>query len=103
VDEDWVVQQYLKMEQNKNWDALETAEDELVASLELELYADDRCVPVEALQLSNIESVDGIEAGGTPVATAAVTKTVHVHDSDDSSHDGMDSDTDLEVDSEADG
>jgi hypothetical protein len=103
VDEDWVVQQYLKMEQNKNWDALETAEDELVASLELELYADDRGVPVEALQLSDIESVDGIEAGGTPVATAAVTKTVHVHDSDDSSDDGMDSDTDLEVDSEADG
>jgi hypothetical protein len=66
----------------------------------------ERCVEMEQCilrQLSNIESVDGIEAGGTPVATAEVTKTVHVHDSDDSSDDGMDSDTDLEVDSEADG
>jgi hypothetical protein len=37
VDKDWVVEQYMTLEKNKEWDALETCEDELVASLELEL------------------------------------------------------------------
>jgi hypothetical protein len=56
VDEDWVVEQYMTLEKNKEWDALETCEDELVASFELELYAGNRGVPVDALQLSDIES-----------------------------------------------
>jgi hypothetical protein len=48
----------MTLEKNKEWDALETREDELVASLELELYAGDRGVPVDAWQLSDIESND---------------------------------------------
>jgi hypothetical protein len=77
VDGDWVVQQYLQMEQKKEWDAMESRKDELVASLELELYADDRGVAVEALQLSDIESIDGIERVDTPTqaASGAATKT----------------------------
>jgi hypothetical protein len=58
VDKDWVVEQYMTLEKNKEWDALETCKDELVASLELELYAGYRGVPVDALQLSDIESKD---------------------------------------------
>jgi hypothetical protein len=61
IDEDWVVQQYLKMEKSKEWDATDTQSDELVAALELELYADDCGIPVEDLQLSEIESVGGDE------------------------------------------
>jgi hypothetical protein len=47
VDKDWVVEQYMMLEKNREWDAMETCEDELVASLELELYAGDRGVPVD--------------------------------------------------------
>jgi hypothetical protein len=60
IDEDWVVQQYQRMEKSKEWDAMDTQDDELVAAFELELYAGDCGVPVEALQLSEIES-DGAE------------------------------------------
>jgi hypothetical protein len=67
VDEEWVVQQYMHMEKNKAWDAMEAQEDALVAELELEDYADDRGVTVEALQLSDIDSMDE-EAKGDPIA-----------------------------------
>jgi hypothetical protein len=51
---------------------MESCEDELVASLELELYADDRGVAVEVLQLSDIESIDGIERVDMPTQAAIV-------------------------------
>jgi hypothetical protein len=77
IDKDWVVQHYLKMEKSKEWDATDTQSDELVAALELELYADDRGVPVEDLQLSEIESVGGDE-GRVPSAAANVPINVPV-------------------------
>jgi hypothetical protein len=87
VDEDWVVEQYMTLEKNKGWDAMEARDDELVASLELELYADDRGVPVHALQLSDIESTDEeIE-----VPLHAGTNTVEVPDSDENGSEKSDS------------
>jgi hypothetical protein len=95
IDEDWVVQQYLKMEKNKEWDATDTQSDELVAALELELYADDCGVPVEDLQLSEIERVGGDE-GRVPSAAADVPIDVpgsDNSDSDNSISSNRDSDT----------
>jgi hypothetical protein len=84
IDEDWVVQQYMKMEKSKEWDALDSQGDELVAALELELYANDRGVPVEELRLSEIEMADG-EEERVPAAAAATTIDVADSDSDNSS------------------
>jgi hypothetical protein len=53
IDEDWVVQQYLNMERNKEWDEMETMNDEKVPELELLWYADDRGIPVDDLQLAD--------------------------------------------------
>ena len=80
VDEDWVVQQYMHMEKNKSWDTTQTQEDELVAELELELYAGDHGVTVEALQLSEIDSTDG-EDNEEPDAGVAATNAVDLPDS----------------------
>jgi hypothetical protein len=51
IDENWVAQQYLNMERNKEWNEMETMNDEKVAELELLWYADDRGIPVDDLQL----------------------------------------------------
>jgi hypothetical protein len=63
----------MTLEKNKEWDALETCQDELVASLELELYAGNCGVPVDALQLSDIESnnEDSSEAS-VPLQTSTI-------------------------------
>jgi hypothetical protein len=53
IDEDWVVQQYLNMERNIEWDEMETMNDEKVAELELLWYADDRGIPVDDLQFAD--------------------------------------------------
>jgi hAT family C-terminal dimerisation region len=94
IDEDWVVQQYQRMEKSKEWDAMDTQDDELVAALELELYAGDCGVPVEALQLSEIES-DGVEE--TVHVAAAAEGAIEVVDGDsENSSIGSDTDSDLE-------
>ena len=54
IDEDWVVQQYLSLERDKEWDELDARNDERVAALEAKLYAADGGVPVE-----NYEETDG--------------------------------------------
>jgi hypothetical protein len=51
IDEDWVVQQYLSMEKNKEWDKSKTTNDEKVAELELLWYATDRGI-LESLFMS---------------------------------------------------
>jgi hypothetical protein len=86
IDEDWVVQQYKHMEKNKSWDTMQTKEDELVAELELELYAGNHGVTVEALQLSGIDSVDG-EEGGEPVAGVTANNAFDEPDSDNKDDD----------------
>jgi hypothetical protein len=92
INEDWVVQQYLKMEKSKEWDATDTQSDELVAALELALYADD---PFEDLQLSEIESIGGDE-GRVPTAAANVPIDVPGSDSTDSDN-SISSDTDSDT------
>jgi hAT family C-terminal dimerisation region len=82
VDEEWVVQQYMHMEKNKAWDAMEAQEDALVAELELEDYAGDRGVTVEALQLSDIDSMDE-EAKGDPIAAVTDPNAFDESTSDD--------------------
>jgi hypothetical protein len=55
INEDWVVEQYQHMEKTKGWELMETQNDQLVGDLEAELYAEDIGVPVEALQLEDLE------------------------------------------------
>ena len=42
IDEDWVVQQYLKIEKEKSWDALDDRQDLLVLNLEEEIFAESQ-------------------------------------------------------------
>jgi hypothetical protein len=77
INEDWVVEQYQHMEKTKGWESMETQNDQLVGDLEAELYAEDFGVPVEALQLEDLEELE------TPVAAAA--NAIDVHDSSNSS------------------
>jgi hypothetical protein len=84
IDEDWVVQQYQKLEKSKEWDEIETANDQMVQRLEAELYADDLGVTVDALELEDLEE--------QPPAPHAAAKAIEVHDSDDD-----DTDTDSHV------
>jgi hypothetical protein len=68
IDEDWVVEQYKALEKTKKWDSLEATNDQLVADLEAEIYADDIGVPVAALQLEDLveDGSDG-EDGDEPI------------------------------------
>jgi hypothetical protein len=59
IDEDWVVEQYTALEKTKNWDTLELANDQLVGDLEVEIFAGEIGVPVEALRLEDLEEDDG--------------------------------------------
>jgi hypothetical protein len=88
IDEDWVVQQYLSMEKNKEWDDLETMNDEKVAELELLWYATDRGIPIHELQQfeeqeednNNIEADDVADDVEIELATSSVAKKpVDVH------------------------
>jgi hypothetical protein len=88
IDEDWVVQQYQKLEKSKDWDSIETANDQLVQRLEAELYADDIGVTVEALELEDFD-----EEPPAPVEAAA-TEPIEVVDSND---DDDNTDTDSHV------
>jgi hypothetical protein len=83
------------MEKSKECDAMDTQDDELVAALEqLELYAGDCGVPVEALQLSEIES-DGAEE--TVHVAAAAEWAIEVVDGDsENSSVGSNTDSDIE-------
>jgi hypothetical protein len=78
------------MEKSKEWDAMDTQDNELVAALELELYAGD-CGVVEALQLSEIES-NRVEERAVHVAAAAE-GAIEVVDGD-SENSSVSSDTD---------
>jgi hypothetical protein len=99
IDEEWVVQEYMKQEKNDSWDAAETQQDELVALLELELYAEDGGVRVNELHLDDIEQVveDG-EDESEPDAGEPMGPVLHVPDSDppvsDRDPDSDDSDDD---------
>jgi hypothetical protein len=81
------------MEKSKEWDAMDTQDDELVAALELELYAGDCGIPVEALQLSEIESNVAEE---TVHVAAAAEGAIEVVDGD-SENSSIGSDTDLDI------
>jgi hypothetical protein len=85
IDEDWVVQQYMTMEKDKSWDAMDTHNDKLVAALEQELYADDVGVPMESVPID--------EGEGEVMTGVGVSEPIDVPDSDDSSEpDSPDSD-----------
>jgi hypothetical protein len=75
----------MPMEKNKSWDTMQTKDDELVAELELELYAGNCGVTVEALHLSDIESLDG-EDKEEPVAGVTATNPFDEPNSDDDGH-----------------
>jgi hypothetical protein len=42
IDEDWAVQQYLNMERNKEWDEMETMNDETVARNRIMIIGNER-------------------------------------------------------------
>jgi hypothetical protein len=71
------------LEKSKDWDSIETANDQLVQQLEAELYADDPGVTVDALELEVFD-----EEPPTPVEAAAA---VEVLDSDDDDNTDTDS------------
>ena len=49
VNEEWVANQYMTMEKEKSWDSADQYNDNLVASLERELYAEQSGLPLEDL------------------------------------------------------
>jgi hypothetical protein len=78
IDKDWVAQQYLNMERNKEWNEMETMNDEKVAELELLwCYADDHGIPVDDLQLADgndskdNENIQADDVETEPIATLA--------------------------------
>jgi hAT family C-terminal dimerisation region len=46
IDKDWVVEQYKALEKPNKWDSLKATNDQLVADLEAEIYADDIGIPL---------------------------------------------------------
>jgi hypothetical protein len=76
------------LEKSKDWDSIETANDQLVQRLEAELYADDIGVTVDALELEDFD-----EEPPVPVEAAA-TEPIEVLDSND---DDDNTDTDSHV------
>jgi hypothetical protein len=88
IDKDWVVQQYLSMEKDKEWDKLETTNDEKVAELELLWYATDRGIPVHELRLIDAQEEGNNDIQADDIRTepvASVTKKpIDVHRSDSS-------------------
>jgi hypothetical protein len=87
IDEDWVVQQFLNMEKDKQWDELETRDDEQVAELELQLYSADCGIPVDNLQFdedNDDEKVIQEDVEPIPVSNVA-RKPIEVASSDDDS------------------
>jgi hypothetical protein len=64
------------MEKTKGWESPETQNDQLVGDLDTELYSENIGVPVEALQLDDLDELE------TPVAAA--TNPTNVHNSSDS-------------------
>ena len=49
INEEWVANQYMTMEKEKSWDSVDQHNDNLVASLERELYAEESGMPMEDL------------------------------------------------------
>ena len=49
IDESWVVDQYLTMEQEKTWNNLDTSDDMLVLTLERELLAETQGISVDSM------------------------------------------------------
>jgi hypothetical protein len=59
VDENWVVKQYLLMEEKKTWKDLDTDDDMLVLTLERELQAESLGVSVDSLpRISDSDEID---------------------------------------------
>jgi hypothetical protein len=87
IDEDWVVQQFLNMENDKQWDELETRDDEQVAKLELQLYSADCGIPVDNLQFEdNNDDEKVIQEDVEPIPVWNVArKPIEVASSDDDS------------------
>jgi hAT family C-terminal dimerisation region len=62
IDEKWVVQEYTKMEKDKDWDSLETQQDDLVVALEQEIYANENGVDIDFEEGNEpIEPIEPIE------------------------------------------
>ena len=49
IDEDWVVSQYMSLQESKGWEAEETHEDNQVQALEHELYIEEIGIDVWTL------------------------------------------------------
>lgn len=79
IDEDWVVEQYMMLEKSKEWDSIETENDQMVAALEAEIYAEELGISVDELPMDENEILGAV----APVASAAV-DTVDMLDSDTS-------------------
>ena len=79
IDEDWVVEQYMMLEKSKEWDSIETENDQMVAALEAEIYGEELGISVDELPMDENEILGAV----APVASAAV-DTVDMLDSDTS-------------------
>jgi hypothetical protein len=82
VDEDWVVQQYMRLEKSKEWDSNNTKNDRIVQELESEIYAGDLGVRVDALDMDDFDEVEVVPPPA--FATAALANAIEVQDSDES-------------------
>jgi hypothetical protein len=82
IDEDWVVKQYMQLEQAKAWASIDTVNDLRVAALEQELHADDLGVPVESLP--------GEDGAGVQLQLGSNEEPIPVDDG------GSDDDTDID-------
>ena len=63
LDEGWVVDQYLTMEKNKNWDAMKTSEDMNVLNLERDLLAESHGISTDKLPPVTTEDIHDEESG----------------------------------------
>ena len=85
VDEDWVVERYMSQEKSKEWDQKETKEDELVVTLEQELYDEEMGLGYHSAS-ENIQIAETAEAEPR-VATAKEAIPVEDSDTDSDSSD----------------
>ena len=63
INEEWVVQQYLKMEKAKSWKEMDSKQDLRVLTLERELLAESLGVTTDALH--GIDDDESAEESGT--------------------------------------
>ena len=78
VDEDWVVARYMSQEKSKEWDQKETKEDELVVTLEQELYDEEMGLGYHSAS----ENIQIAETTEEEPRVAAAKEAIPVEDSD---------------------